>query len=345
MPPRPKRDHSGRRLPTARADGVVGDGLLLRDGEQIDRPLFSNQLLPEVESRIRNYRPRKSPWFELWPLIQEFVVRIVLSICPPTSESARYSMIAVTRFSGWATQQGLELDEEVLFQPIRVEQFIAVAPFCDAERRNVRSRLRAIGRKVTRKAPWPPEPTRLSRVALQPPYSTTDIELLWHDIGRQYKTIKRAAEVVHHLGLGAGLRPMTIRATTADQIVQVCGYWCVAAQRKDVVHHIPILAPHVPAVLDLADRYPVGPLVHEWAHRKTISAMLQDFKKGYSTPRPVVWRYRSTWLLSHLAMGTRLDLLRDAAGVREQRGLMELLKYLPPVGQADSIRLLGGGDA
>jgi len=73
--------------------------------------------------------------------------------------------------------------------------------------------------------------------------------------------------------------------------------------------------------------------------------MLQDFRTGNSTPRPVVWRYRSTWLLTHLAMGTRLDVLSDAAGVREQRGLVGLLKYLPPLDPAEATRLLSGGGA
>lgn len=144
MSARPKRDHNGRRLPTARADGVVGDGLLLRDGEQIEQGVFDSALHPDVEAQINGYVPMKSPWRELWPLIRAFVVRIVLAVRPPTVQSSRHSMIAVTRLAGWAVQEGLELDEEVLFHPLRIEEFTAWATDFDTPfRSNLRARLRA----------------------------------------------------------------------------------------------------------------------------------------------------------------------------------------------------------
>jgi len=342
---KPKRDHTGRLLPKARADGIVPAGLLKRDGGHLDRPLFAATLSPEVETVIYNYRPRQWPWCELWPIIQAFVLGIVLSFRPPTVASARHSMVAVTRFAGWAVQRGLELDVEVLFQPVRVEEFAATAEIGENDRKNMRSRLRAIGREVTRDAPWPTEPTRISRLDMRPPYSKVEVDLLERDIEHQYKTIKRAAKVVHHLGLGAGLRARVLRVVSADDLGQRHGRWCVRVHGANADHFIPILLPHVPAVLKLAEEHPDGPLIHDWAHRKTVGAMLQDFRQGNSTPKPNSWRYRSTWLLSHLALGTRLDVLKDAAGVREQRGLIDLLQYLPLLDDAEITHMLAGPEA
>jgi hypothetical protein len=346
MAARPKRDHTGRLLPEARPDGAVGDGLLLRNGDQIERSIFGTTLLPEVEAHIRAFYPRTSPWSELWPAIQAFVIRIVLAIRPPTVQSSRNSMVAVSRFAGWATQEGIDLVEEELFHPLRIEAFTACT-WVGTEyfRATVRSRLRAIGREVTRDAPWAPEPTRLRRRELAVPYSALEVDLLRQDIARQFKVTRRAAEVVHYLGLGAGLKSTVLARTTADHIVVVDGTWCVAVEHDGTVRYVPILRPYVAPIRELAKRYSDGPMAHRNGHRMQVGEMLERFVPGPRTPRPSTWRYRSTWLVSHLAIGTRIDLIIEAAGVREQRGIMDLLPYLPPVDSATTLRILAGPEA
>jgi len=130
---------------------------------------------------------------------------------------------------------------------------------------------------------------------------------------------------------------------TADHVLEVHGVWCVAVERPGAVHHVPILLAQVPAVLELVERYPVGPLIHEDAHRKEVGEMLQKFRRGPCTPQPNTWRYRSTWLLSHLALGTRIDLIVEAAGVRDQRGITELMRHLPQLDPAVAMQMLAGG--
>lgn len=344
MARKPALDHTGRKVPVASADGIIQAGFLTRDGGQLDKGLSADVLLPQVEVAIRNYRPRKAPWAELWPLIEAFVLRIVLLIRPPTVESARLSSFAVTRLAGWAVQRHLALDEEIIFHPLRVEEFIAtVEGFTEGHRYELRTRLRAIGPMVTRDAPWPPPPPRQTRRLLSVPYTGTEIELLKHDIAQQSPILQRPSEVVHHLGLGAGLRPGTIRVVEAEDLVQVHGEWCVAVRQGAAVYYVPILRAHVPPLLELAERYSVGPMVHERADRKTIGSMLQYFKAGRSTPWPSAWRYRSTWLLTHLILGTRLDLIARAAGVRDPKSLVDLLKYLPALDPAEATRLIAGG--
>lgn len=313
MARKPARDHNGRKIPLASADGVVEEGILKRDGGQLDKPLFADVLLPQVEATIRNYRPHKAPWAELWLLIEAFVVRIVLSIRPPTVESARQSSFAVSRLAGWAVLRCLELDEEIIFHPLRIEEFASsVEGLSDSHRFCLRARLRAIGRKVTVRAPWPPAPPRGGRRFLSVPYSETEIDLLLHDITQQSPALRRPSEVVHHLGLGAGLRPSAMLVVEAEDLVQVHGEWCVAVRHQGTVHYVPILRAHVPPLLGLAERYSVGPMVHEHVGRRSIGDLLQYFKAGRSTPWPSSWRYRSTWLLRHLILGTRIDFIAQA---------------------------------
>ncbi len=187
--------------------------------------------------------------------------------------------------------------------------------------------------------------TRLRRRELAVPYSALEVDLLRQDIARQFKVTRRAAEVVHYLGLGVGLKSTVLARTTAEHIVDIGGTWYVAVERDGTVRYVPILHPYVAPIRELAKRYSDGPIAHRNGHRMHVGEMLERFVPGPHTPRPSTWRYRSTWLVSHLAIGTRLDLIIEAAGVREQRGIMDLLPYLPPVDPGATLRILAGADA
>lgn len=342
MAPKAKRDHRGYAIPVATADGVVADGWLMKNGATLEALVSSGDLDQGTADRIRRYRPMQSPYRQGWPLVAAFVIRVVLAIRPPSQLSALKSLQAVTRFAHWARTQDLPLEEEAIFVPDRVEQFIACFEGASANLRNDhRARLRAIGRKVTRKAPWPSNPERFFHRSLVAPYTAADVSLLAADIEVQSPSVKRAALAAHHLGLGVGPRPGELLAVTADDIVQVEGIWCVrlggAAARE-----VPILPACVPGVLGLAEAYPTGRLLHSRDTEVHVCDYLNRFRAGNATPTPSTWRYRSTWLLAHLALGTRLDVLTAAAGVRELAGLHSLLPHLPALDAAEARRWLAG---
>ncbi|MGI9080173.1 MAG: hypothetical protein ACR2GF_05045 [Acidimicrobiales bacterium] len=176
------------------------------------------------------------------------------------------------------------------------------------------------------------------------PYSALEEELLERDIQHQSPTVWRSAQAIHHLGLGVGLRPNGVRAVTAEHVVKVRGTWCVAVQLNGTVQFVPIRLGHVEAILDLTERFQEGPLVHERAAIKELGSMLAYFKAGNSTPWPLAYRYRSTWMLAHLAAGVRIDVIGRAAGVRTPRHILDLLQYLPAAEPDEEMRLLSGAE-
>ena len=345
MAPRVKRDHSGYAVPKATSDGVVPDGWLMKTGTTVEALVSSGELDPRVGERILRYRPRENPYRQSWPFIAAFVVRVVLAIRPPAESSALKSLQAVTRFSHWARQAELPLEEEVIFVPERVDQFVSSFHGASGNLRNDhRTRLRAIGRKVTRKAAWPSNPERFYYRSLAVPYGPEEVELLAADIEVQSPSVRRAAEVTHYLGLGVGPRPGELIAVTADDLVQIEDVWCVKLGAGSAARPIPILPQYVAPILGLAERYPTGPLAHSRTTEVHVCDFLWRFRPGNRTPMPVTWRYRSTWLLAHLAQGTRLDVLTRAAGVRELSGLHSLLPHLPQLDDAQARQwLIGGG--
>ena len=345
MAPRVKRDHRGYAVPKATSDGVVANGWLMKTGATLEALVSGGELDPEVGERIRRYRPRESTYRQSWPFVAAFVLRVVLAVRPPSEYSAMKSLQAVTRFSHWARQEELPLEEEVLFVPERVDQFVACLQDASGNLRNDhRTRLRAIGRKVTRKAAWPPNPERFCYRSLAVPYSAEEKELLAADIEVQRPSVKRAAEVTHYLGLGVGPRPGELIAVTADDLVQIDDVWCVKLGAGSATRPIPILPQYVAPILGLAERYPAGPLADSRTTEVHLCDFLWRFEPGNRTPMPVTWRYRSTWLLAHLAQGTRLDVLTRAAGVRELSGLHSLLPHLPKLDDAHERQwLIGGG--
>ncbi len=86
-------------MPLAASDGTVNDGWLMRDGSTLESLVTSAVLLPEVEAQILNYRPRLSPYREAWSVLAAFVLGVVLKLRPPTVQSARNSLVVVTRIS------------------------------------------------------------------------------------------------------------------------------------------------------------------------------------------------------------------------------------------------------
>jgi hypothetical protein len=53
-------------------------------------------------------------------------------------------------------------------------------------------------------------------------------------------------------------------------------------------------------------------------------------------------RLRSTWLVAHLAMGTRLPELARAAGLQGITVLSDLLPYVPALGNPEALAMLRG---
>jgi hypothetical protein len=71
-------------------------------------------------------------------------------------------------------------------------------------------------------------------------------------------------------------------------------------------------------------------------------ALASTLTVGHERPKFSASRMRSTWLVTHLAMGTRLPELARAAGLAGVTVLSDLLRFVPPLAAADAVVALRG---
>jgi hypothetical protein len=106
---------------------------------------------------------------------------------------------------------------------------------------------------------------------------------------------------------------------------------------------VPVLATWEDEVLDLAatadDEFLIGGRSRSRNRESTLAASLV-VAQGH--PRFSSSRLRSTWLITHLALGTRLPELAHAAGLQGITVLSDLLPDVPALDEAESHRMLRG---
>jgi hypothetical protein len=147
------------------------------DGRVHNAPDTAFNEVEHIRARIGAYRPQNVP-AEQWSAIEPLVAAAALTYAPKTVSAAYLTMRAATAFTLWATEQGLSLEPERLYSEPVVERFTATGMqhLGDHTRASYRSALRRVGRTITRRAEWTPQPRRLSRTTLSDPYTPEEIE-------------------------------------------------------------------------------------------------------------------------------------------------------------------------
>ena len=106
---------------------------------------------------------------------------------------------------------------------------------------------------------------------------------------------------------------------------------------------VPVLAGWEAEVLDPAssagDEFLVG---GRSMSRNRTGALAASLVAGNGHPRFSASRLRSTWLVTHLAMGTRLPELARAAGLEGATVLSDLLRYVPTLDEVQAAVMLRG---
>ncbi|MEU5106121.1 hypothetical protein AB0H07_28230 [Streptomyces sp. NPDC021354] len=178
--------------------------------------------------------------------------------------SAVDRMSTVTRFCAWCLEEFLPLDRETLFTPDTVERYVLTGmrdlqPSC---RRTHRSQLSAIGRTITRRAPWPPARTGLARNRLATPYTPAQVAGYLEAAGQQSTPVRtRAAFGLLAAGLGAGLMPgehLTITGRSLATTERGITVLSIAGIRPRAIL---VLAAYAPLLHTLAARHPGEPLI------------------------------------------------------------------------------------
>jgi hypothetical protein len=243
----------------------------------------------------------------------------------------------------WCLEQALPLDREVLLDPDTVERFVSVGLQGDRSRATYRATLRRIGPLLTTKAPWEPRAATVARRQVAQPYDREELRTLLRDALVQPTPGRvRAARALLSLGAGAGLDGRWSSRVAADDVSRHDGLVLVSVG-DPAARTVPVLAAWEDEVWALAASAGGDFLVGgRSTARNRAGALAASFFVPLGHPRLSAPRLRSTWLVTHLAMGTRLPELARAAGLQGVTVLSDLLEFVPAVDDIDALMMLRG---
>lgn len=300
--------------------------------------------VPDALEWLGSYRPASvDP--ALWATIQRFVWECVQRLQLDRERSSAWRVVReLARIAGWAVEQGLPLDVEMVLDPDTVERFITVGLADDRSRATYRGVLRRVGPALTRRAPWPPKAATVAFRQVATPYRNAEVAQLRADANMQSTPARaRAARALLALGLGAGLDGRWLARVTAADVTVGSGGLVLVRVGEPAARTVPVLEEWEAEVADLANTAGADFLVGGRSTAKNRAGQLAaSITIGNGHPRFSASRLRSTWLVTHLAMGTRLPELARAAGLQGATVLSDLLAYVPALAKDEASVLLRG---
>lgn len=293
-------------------------------------------------SWLEEYRPSRLD-LPTWAAVRPFVLGCTERL--GLDESAHGQRIArvLAQLAAWALQERLPLDREVVLDPDAVERFVAVGIADDRSRATYRAILRRVGPLLTKRAPWEARPDAVARRQVAMPYRIEEVSGLRADAFAQpTERKKRAARALLALGAGVGLDGRWVSRVGAGDVV-VRGRLVSVRVGPPSERVVAVLATWQDEVLDLAatagDEYLVG---GRSTSRNRAGALAASLMVGNGHPRFSASRLRSTWLVTHLARGTRLPELARAAGLEGVTVLSDLLAFVPALDDDAAAEMLRG---
>jgi hypothetical protein len=278
-------------------------------------------------------------WDEVRPFVLDAAERLGLD----GGAGAQRAVRVLARLAAWAAGQGLPLDLEVVLDPDTVERFVVVGLTDDRSRATYRAVLRRVGPLLTRRAPWEVRPAPAARRQVAVPYPLHELESLRSDALVQPTPGRvRAARALLALGAGAGLDGRWVTRIGAPDVRRSGGV-VVVRVGEPCPRVVPVLASWEGAVLELAASAGREFLVGGRSLAKNrASSLAASLVVGNGHPRFSASRLRSTWLVSHLLLGTRLPELAAAAGLQGVTVLSDLLPHVSKLSDAEAFAMLRG---
>jgi len=297
----------------------------------------------EIRRRIEGYVPRALPATE-WAAIRSFVIPALRASKPVGLAAMERNARVLTLIGGWCLKQGIPLGVETVLDPDTVERFCTTGLEKTPSRRSYRATLRALGRDLTKVAPWEPKPEPMPPRAVAVPYTAMELATLWEDAGRQSTTSRRrAAKALVALGAGAGLDGRWVRTVRGSDVARD-GLVIKVTVGPPSSRSVPVLAEWEDEIVALAaeagDEYLVGGTT---THRNRTNDIAARFEDGHNHPKLAPNRLRSTWIVTHLSKGTRLPELLYAAGTMRIETFDALLKHVPALDEPAAARMLRVG--
>ena len=251
---------------------------------------------PRCFTRVGGYRPQKLDG-STWVTVKPFVATCAEELALDGGAASLRKIRVLARLAGWALGEGLPLDVEVVLDPDTVERFIASGVDHDRSRATYRSELRRLGPLLTRHAPWEARPRPVARRQVAPPYTPQARALL-------------------ALSAGVGLDGRWVARVRAQDVLAARGAVLVRVSEPGT-RAVPVLAAWEDEVLELKATAGAEYLVGGCSTaRNRAGSLAASLVVPYGCPKFSASRLRSTWLVSHLAMGTRLPELARAAGMQ-----------------------------
>jgi integrase len=292
----------------------------------------------EIISCIGRWRPSS-----VSPQAAAFARQAVPLAAPEGRERAKNLLWAAGRLADYAISMGLDLAPEIVFHPSVIERFARCAPgLSGVARRTLRTNQRFIARRAVPQLY--PSDAPLPRERAKAPYSPAQIDgfLALADAQPTMERRMRAAGLVC-LGAGAGLIRGDLRDARGSDVACRSGGVVVAvrgARARTVPvldrYHAPLLAAAQSAGTALICGG-AGP-----GRRNITNPLVAALDGGTGLPRLDTSRLRATWL-ADCAQQLGLATFMHAAGISCSQRLGDLIAGLEPAGEAEAVRLLGGG--
>jgi integrase len=272
-----------------------------------------------------------------------FARDVITQARPEGRERAKNLLWAAGKLADYAASLGLDLVPEVVFHPSVIERFARRAPgLSGVARRTLRTSLRFIGRRVA--AQLYPADVPLPRERAKKPYSAAEISgfLALADAQPTMERRMRAAGLVC-LAAGAGLIRGDLRDARGSDVACRSGGVLVTV-RGTRPRIVPVLTRYHGRLLAAAAFAGTGLICGgtDPGRRNLTNQLVSVLDGGSGLPRLDTSRLRATWLAGcadHLGLATFMA----AAGISCSQRLGDLVAGLEPAGEAEAVRLLGGG--
>jgi hypothetical protein len=291
---------------------------------------------------LASYRPQGlEP--ATWAEVRRFVVCCAERLHLQAGASDLRIIRVLTRLGAWAVGEGRPLQAEVVLDPDTVERFVALGLPVGRSRATYRATLRRIGPLLTSKAPWEPRPATVARRQVASPYTADEVTGLCADAFAQPTPGRvRAARALIALGAGAGLDGRWVARVAASDVI-AHDRIVVVRVGEPAARVVPVLARWEDEVLDLAataeDVFLVG---GRSTAPNRAGALAASLVVAHGHPKFSASRLRSTWMVTHLTMGTRLPELARAAGLQGVTVLSDLLEFVPALDDGEATAMLRG---
>ena len=272
-----------------------------------------------------------------------FARDVITQARPEGRERAKNLLWAAGKLADYAASLGLDLVPEVVFHPSVIERFARRAPgLSGVARRTLRTSLRFIGRRVA--AQLYPADVPLPRERAKKPYSAAEISgfLALADAQPTMERRMRAAGLVC-LAAGAGLIRGDLRDARGSDVACRSG-GVLGTVRGTRPRIVPVLTRYHGRLLAAAAFAGTGLICGgtDPGRRNLTNQLVSVLDGGSGLPRLDTSRLRATWLAGcadHLGLATFMA----AAGISCSQRLGDLVAGLEPAGEAEAVRLLGGG--